>query len=144
MATKDGDQVDDVKLYGVMEAEVMYLDPASVYETDYEPWLDEHDRRPLTIEEWSAIPAAGQLMAVDSILGHIIEMSCEEWGEGGIDKAERAAQDPEVVAAFEAARAVLASKVDYWLADKRLRTLTVTWDDAGNPLLDGEPMYVKA
>lgn len=34
-------------------------------------------------------------------------------------------------------------KINYRMAKTHLRSLWVTWDDNGQPLLDGEPMYVK-
>ena len=131
-------------LYGIPEGEDMELDPASVYEREYEPYREEGDNRPRYIEEWSSTDASTWLMHTDWIIEHVVELSGEELGEGGHPQLEAAGKDPDVIAAFEAARALMASKITYLMANKKLRTLTVTWDEEGQPLLDGEPMYVKA
>jgi hypothetical protein len=133
------------RLYGVPGAEVLHLDPAAVYESAIDPWVDEHDRRPWEIEEWTVAEKIDRLMRTVDIVERVVEWTVDDTcpDEQACEDIERAGRDPEVVAAFESARQVMASKLNYEYADKRVATHTVTWDDQGEPLLDGEPMYVK-
>ena len=137
---------DETRLYGVPGAEHLHFDPAACYETDIECWVDEHDRRPRLIEEWSVKDCTDHLPAADDLLLWMVEWTGDhgELDEDGFGAFENASKKDDVVAAAEALRTLLASKVGYRMADQHLRTLTVTWDDQGEPLLDGEPMYVKA
>lgn len=130
-------------LYGMPHAEDMDWDPQTVYEKYIEDYVDDHDRRPREIEEWTATGADVWLMHTDLIIEHVVEMSSDELGDGGYEHLEKAGKSDDVVAAFEAARALMASKVTYLMADKKIKTMTVTWNEEGEPLLDGEPMYVK-
>lgn len=136
----------DVRLYGVPGAEVLYLTAAEVYESDIDPWLDDDDpHKPRQIEEWSVAPPRHGMPSAVTIIEDITERVGDDWlpDEWAYAAMERAGKAPEVVAAFDAALDLLASKFDYKVADKCLTTHTVTWNDEGEPLLDGEPMYVK-
>lgn len=132
------------RLYGLRGAEVMYFDPAGVYESEIEPWP--HTREfPITIEEWSVREPISHVPSAFDILTWIIDTVADdgEYSEVGYDQWETKAQEPDVVAAIEAARTVLASKITFRMADKLLVEHLLTWDDEGEPLYDGEPMYVK-
>jgi hypothetical protein len=53
-------------------------------------------------------------------------------------------RDPVVLAAAEALRTALVERATpYWIADKRVGEHVVTWDAEGEPLVDGQPMYVR-
>jgi hypothetical protein len=129
------------RLFGLPGAERMYFDIESV-EPD-EPDFYE-DRVPWIIEEWSVLPAVTHLPSAEHVLeymaewvgeqGEVDEYGCEHWTDF--------VTDPEVVAAAENLRTVFASKISYRMADKMLREHLVTWNEAGDPLLDGQPMYV--
>jgi hypothetical protein len=130
------------RLFGLPGAERMYFDIESV-EPD-EPDFYE-DRVPWIIEEWSVLPAVTHLPSAEHVLeymaewvgeqGEVDEYGCEHWTDF--------VTDPEVVAAAENLRTVFASKISYRMADKMLREHLVTWNEAGDPLLDGQPMYVS-
>lgn len=136
----------DERLYGVPGAERMDFDLASAYESQIEPWHDEHDNRPLTIEEWSVCDTVSHVPPVDLILDNACEWAGDNGllDEDGFYAFENAARRDDVRAAFQAALDLWASKVKFRMADKCLRTYTVTWDEHGNPLVDGEPLYVAA
>jgi hypothetical protein len=135
------------RLYGLRRDEYLQTDPAVVYER----WLDDRyeapgpDETPLEIIEWSCVDLNTQITAADYILERIAEDIGDEcgYGEAG-EAASKACHHPDVVEACEAMRAEIAAKFTGWLtADSELRTLIVTWDADGEPLLDGEPMYRK-
>lgn len=132
-------------LFGIPGSEHMYFDLANAYESQIEPYHDEHDRRPNLIEEWSTREPRTQLLDVDALLEWATEWAGEEglWDEDGFDDIANAGKAPDVRAAFEAALDLWASKIKYRMADKCLRTWIITWDDEGEPLADGEPIYVK-
>lgn len=146
-------------LYGFDGDEYLEDDPVTVYER----WADDNDfpdclsypvpgdlpraviDGQLEIEEWSSQPISDGLLPVGRILEWIYDTFCDDavYEEAG-DACERAVSNPEVVEAFEHARSVLASKMTgFRMADTKLRTLVVTWDENNEPLLDGEPMYRK-
>ena len=134
------------RLYGLPGAESMHFDPETVYETSIEPYVDEHDRRPQVIEEWSVLPPISHVPLADSILEYIVEWVAEDGmiTEGGYEQWDRLTKDPEIIAAAENLRTVLASKVQFRMADRHLRDHLVSWDEEGEPLLDNQPMYVPA
>lgn len=141
------DELANRRLYGFRHDEYLQTDPAVVYER----WLDDRydpptaDETPLEIIEWSVVDLNTQITSADWILERIAEDIGDEcgYGEAG-EAASKACQHPDVVAACETMRAEIAAKFTGWLtADRELRTLTVTWDANGEPLLDGEPMYRK-
>lgn len=137
---------DDEMLYGVPGAEVLWDDPAACWEAEIDPyWADSEAVAFWTIEEWSVYQPAHHLPHRDVIVECVCEMiaDCGEVSEGAADAWEDAARDPEVQAALDAWLTLWASKIGWRQADRLLRTLTVTRDSAGEPLLDGEPMYVK-
>lgn len=139
-----GEQGTEQRLYGLPFAEQMEFDAAAVYE-QVECDRDEEDRTPIVIEEWSVHPAIYHIPSAAVIAERVVELVVDngELDEYGADQFEAAASAEDVLVAAEALREVLASKVTWRMANKLLRTLTVTFDEAGEPLLDGEPMYVK-
>lgn len=134
------------RLYGVPGAEVLHFDPAGTYEAKIEPWLDEDDRSPREIEEWSVRDSIDHVPSIDVLLEWIIDWTAEngELTEDGFEAFENAAKHPDVCQAADALLHALASKVTFRMADKHLRSLWVTWNEAGEPMLDGEPLYVHA
>lgn len=130
------------RLYGVPGAEVLYADPASVYESQID---GEPQDRTYEIEEWSVAPKLDRVPTADTIIEDFVERAGDDCcpDEYAYEDLEKAGKHPDVIAAVENARQVFASKINYEYADKHLRTLTVSWDDNGEPLLDGKPMYVK-
>lgn len=134
-------------LYGQPGDENMEFSAEAVYE-NWEIWhdaSDPEDRVPFDIEEWTAVPLREFMPTAKAIIEWVLERTSEDdLSEGALDHLDGLEKNPEVIAAFESARTVLGSKITGWSqADKLVRTLRVTWDEAGEPLLDGEPMYVK-
>jgi hypothetical protein len=137
----------DLRLFGQPGAEHLHFDLAASYENDIEPWRDpENDDRKWVIEEWSVRPSKDHLPTVDLVLEWAGEWAAEmgELDEDGSYAFDNAAQDPAVVAAFQTALDLWASKVPHRMAGDHLRDHRVTWDDNGKPLVDGEPLYRPA
>lgn len=138
----------DRKLYGFDGDEYLQSHPEAVYETwegdnDLDGWLEQGS--PLEILEYSVTPTERIIPSAALILERIAEDIGDECGyEEAGEAADRACRHPDVVEAAEALRSAIAAHFTGWLsADKPLRTLIVTWDADGEPLLDGEPMYRK-
>jgi hypothetical protein len=134
--------MDEQRLYGLPFAEVMHFDAATVYEQV------ECDGAsfPITIEEWSVHPPIYHVPSANRILDWLTEWIADngEVFEDSYDQFEAATKKPDVVAAVENLRSVLASKITFRMAAHHLRDLVVTLDEADEPLLDGKPMYVDA
>jgi hypothetical protein len=133
------------RLFGVPDSEDMHRDLGSAYESQVEPWVDEHDRRPRIIEEWTTLPAGSTFRSARSIVEWLCEDAADDAPEGFYDRIAHLDRDPKVLAAAEALRdALVEHATDYWIADKRVAEHTITWDDAGEPLVNGESLYVRA
>lgn len=134
---------DDVRLYGTVGAEQMYLDPASCYESHLEPWKDEpnHPER-AEIEEWTVHPTRSLLPSVEALMTWISEWTAE-YGEVSAD-FDIVPETNDVRQAAEFFLDHIASKIKWKQADKHVASHWVTWTEDGKPLLDGEPMYVPA
>jgi len=134
------------RLYGNPGAEQMHRTAEDAYEAEIglDGALDAPDPGgTYVIEEWSVRRPRTHAPRTDLILSWIVDNITDE---GEVDEHvsnqwENAAEDPQVVAAFDAALDLMASKVSYRMADRHLRDLTVTYGTNGDPLLDGEPMY---
>lgn len=130
------------RLFGLPGSEHLETDLGSAYEMHVEPYDDEHDRRPVVIEEWSVLPAGSTFRAADSIVDWLCEDAGDDAPEGWYDSIAHLDRDPVVLAAAEALRAALIARATpYWIADKRVAEHTITWDDEGEPLVDGERLY---
>lgn len=137
----------DQFLYCLAGDERAYTDPAECYESCLEPFVDDATTtvpgETHVIEKWTVRTAANELPGPELTIEWVIEHACMEVTEGGVDDWEHAGKLPEVVQAYRAANELLASKVSWLMCGEKVGTLTVTWSAAGEPLLDGEPMYVK-
>lgn len=134
------------RLYGVPGAEILHTTIADAYEAQIDPWVDEHDLRPRVIEEWSVHPPEYHLPSAERLLDWLVEQACEdgEVDEGFTECLENAVKRQDALVYADTLRKSLGSLVTYRMADDHLRDHQITWDDNGNPLADGEPMYVKA
>lgn len=152
---------DGVPLYGLVDAEVMWLTPREVYLE----WLGDcgeagphafgvRYRLPaagsqarsywperLVIERWSSNTLASMLMPAEHVVEYVAERVAEETCGGAGAVIDRACADVEVVAAFADALRVLGSKLPWRQADRLLGTHEVTWDADGEPLFDGVPLF---
>lgn len=133
------------RLYGLPHAEVLYFEPNSVYESEIEDQAEDYPDR-VEIEEWSVHPPEYHLPKADDIIDWMTLWAAEngEGDEAQYDQWQAVGTPPDVLAAAEALRTVVASKIEYRMANEHLRSLWVTWTEDGEPLLDGEPMYVPA
>lgn len=130
------------RLYGAPGEENLHDDIGAAYEMQVEPWVDEHDRRPRVIEEWTVLPAGSTFRSADAIVEWLCEDAADDAPEGWYDSIQHLDRDPVVLAAAEALRAALIDRAaPYWIADKRVAEHVVTWDDDGEPLVNGEPLY---
>ena len=134
----------EVLLYGLVGAERLFFDPAEVYENDVEP-LMEPSEKGVEIEEWSTHAPTYHLPHPDHLLEWIGEWTadCGEVDEGWHDGYEKAAKSASIRAAAELLIAEIGAAMDYRMANKHLRSLLLTWDEAGEPLIDGKPLYVR-
>ena len=135
------------RLFGVPGAEQLWSDIATCYESDIEPWVEPAEEpepgRSTSIEEWTVRDATDHLPPIDWIVDHVCEWAADNGmlDEYGFEDFERHGRDEDVVRAFQAALNVWSSKVHYRMADQHVATYTITWDDEGEPLVDGERMY---
>lgn len=105
------------RLYGLEGAEVLY--------TSIDEIQSMYPGEQLVVEEWTVANTRSLLPSSELIIELIIDMAdpvTEEWWNA----AENAAADPdEVPAAFEQAIELLASKINYWMADKLVASHTI-------------------
>lgn len=143
---KEHDMKEDERLWGTPGAEYMQSDAASVYEASIDGQVDDDDvAKGVTIEEWTVESDEDILERVrdaDVIINDIHDEFCEDYGSEE-DPLEGIDQDDEALAAAEALRRVIAKKATGWRwAKEKIADHLITWDAAGEPLLDGEPLYV--
>lgn len=133
----------DERLWGTPGAEMMYLDVGTAYESEIEMWVDEDRDKVWKLEEWSVQPQGSTVPSPGAILEWMEESACDELVEGGYEQIADITKDPEVRSLAEALCQAFVKRVTFRMADKLLATHVVTFDADGEPLLDGEPMYVK-
>lgn len=130
------------RLYGEPHADVLYDDPATVWECCIEGQYDDSDEE-WTVEEWTVRPAISTVPSVawilDMIEDHIAD--CGEFTEDPFPKALR--DDADCISLAEGLRFHIATRATWHQADKKVATHTITLGADGKPLLNGEPMYVK-
>lgn len=131
-------------MYGVAWAEELFFDIAEAYETwDACQYVEDERPESLTIERWTVCPIDNAIPEATSIIERIVDDYCDDCGmEGAGEAMNEAGRDPDVVAAFTAARELLLSKFTWREADRLDGKHVITWDERGEPLVDGEPMYV--
>lgn len=132
------------RLFGIPGAEQMQTELAETYELHIDGEVDEHDRRPRIIEEWSVRPPAAHFRSPADIIDWLLEDAADDGGEDFYDQAQHLTRDPKVLAAAEQLVDLLASRITYFTADTRLAEHTITWDDDGEPLVDGQPLYRRS
>ena len=135
----------DERLYGAPDAEILYDDWADAADAAL-GWCDPSNGDPVTIEEWTVHPPSYHLPSAARVVEWVDEQVVldGEISEPVYDDWESASTHPDVIAAFQAALDVMASKVSGRMANEKVATHEVTWDADGNPLLDGEPLHPPA
>ena len=130
---RDGDEVLFDSLGGAIEA------------FDWE-W-DDLRGETVDIYVWTTVPLGAFLPKAEVILDWIAETVYEaEVVEAASDHVNDAVADSLVVAAFTDACEVLRRRLDasrFAMAGRHVQTIKVTWDENGEPLADGEPVYIK-
>lgn len=134
-------------LFGRPDDEWLQNDLATVYE-NYDCDVEPEHRTPFVIVEWSAKPIGEHVQSVGHILEHLYDCLCDDdiILDPHTDRVEKVFADPDVEASFAVARAVLVNKLNAtgWRnADREVKRHHITWDEAGEPLVDGEPLYRK-
>ncbi len=135
---------DTDRLWGLPGAgDWLRANPAEVWKHEIKPFI--HDEDAWAIEEWTVTPNIGFIDTAANILEFVAEMASDDTGcEDCWDAWEAATKHPDVIAATEQLRSVLAAHVAYKVAGQLIATHQITLDADGNPLLDGDPMYRKA
>jgi hypothetical protein len=133
----------DPNLFGLPGAEHMRNDEVDVYEADIDGRTTGNPEEVWIIEEWTCGSVRFGSNTAECMAEDAGEKLCDdlEFDEDGADAIGRAAAHPDVVAAFQEALDLLAKKVNYRMADKKVADHRVTFDADDEPLLDGEPMY---
>lgn len=128
------------RLYGLPHSEVLHTDIATVWESDIEPYGD--PRPTWTIEEWTVRSAIDEVPSAYTIVDRIDETICDD-GEFSEDPFQdhRLTEHADVIEAAETLRQLVAAKITWFTADKKIAEHTITFDADGEPQLNGEPMY---
>ena len=122
-----------------------YLDDdiATVWERIWDD-LDLADSpRRWEIQEWTSTPLGTMLTPTWRTLERISEDLYDEVNEYGMEHVDAAIAKTEVIAAFDYARALLASHLTgFSMSDRLVARHIITLDEDLQPLVDGEPMYI--
>lgn len=141
----DAQHAETVRLYGLPHAERMYLDVASLYESEIDPDFDpdcDHRTHEWTVEEWSVADPLTLITQANWFLEKIEESLCEAHTHDN-DDCHHIFTHPDVLAAAQHLREVIASKVTWQQAEALVaeHKLTVVGDE---PYFDGGPVYRTA
>lgn len=131
-----------VRLYGLPHAERMYLDVASLYESEVDDYAADEPKREWTVEEWGVADPVTLMPQADWFLEYLEERLCEEHTHDN-DDCGWIFKTPDVLAAAENLRQVIASKVTWHQADHLTAEHKLTLG-VGGPFFDGEPIYRPA
>lgn len=133
------------RLYGVPGAEQLHTELAACYESDIDPWHDEPANAPRVIEEWTTAPVSAHMPSGDWLITNFLDWVADEGmlDEGGFEHFTAACESADVREAAEHLRTLIGSKVTYRMAEKLVAEHRVTWNEQGDPLVDGKPLYVK-
>lgn len=131
---------DQITMFGLPDAEHVQEDPISVYDSQIDPYREEHERGPWIIEEWTMKPITFGQWAAFNAAETAVENLWDEIDESAAEQLHNAAKADDVVAAFQTALDLLASKVSYMMCDRKIASHTLTIDDDGEPVLNGARM----
>ena len=131
------------RLYGLPDAERMHSDIDSVYDCDIDGYRTEDQRGPWVIEEWTVQPVTFHPYYAESVAEDACETLSDELGEDPAGEIHEAASSPEVIAAFRTALDLLASKVNYRMADEHVASWKLTIDDEGEQHYVAVPVDTK-
>ena len=137
--------MNDDRLYGLPGAEILYADIGTVWEADIEPYGYDDGPGTWTIEEWTVTPPIDHLPSAADIACWLAEMAADDQGlDDSGDAWDDAMKHEDVHFALELLRATIANQMTYRSAADKVADHTLTIDDQGQPLLDGQPLYLPA
>lgn len=132
---------DDERLYGLPGAEVLYREPAEVWESELDSRYEEDDPpEGWEVEEWTVVPAREHLPRADVLIEHILERWVgDETTEDAYEHWSDRASEEEA----EVFLSAWASRIGYRMAAQHVGShrMTLVGDE---PHWDGEPLYRKA
>lgn len=121
----------EIYLYGEPGAESLYRDMEGVIKAAN----DDNPNRVYVIEQWTSHPPLSHLVkAAVLVEGIINDLADAEIDEVCYEDWVRASEQPDVVAAFQAAFELMASKVVYRMADELVGTYSVVGNEVGEIL----------
>lgn len=129
-------------LFGVPEAEVLYPDIATVWETDIEPYHD-GTHSEWFVEEFTVADPASEAHCGSPrwTVENVAERFCDEWWEYPFDERFPPETDERCLAAARLLHDAVAALVVRHMAEDRVAIHRITLDEDGQPLVEGEPMY---
>lgn len=134
------------RLFGLPDAEHLYDEAATVWETDIEPCIEPGSGQAV-VHEWTVHDPIEHLPNPDHVIDFIYEVACdtgevaEDWGE------DFPLGDDVVRSATETLLRVIANRIHYRMAKDKVAEHVIEWDateDDVTVTLDGEPMYVPS
>ena len=134
-------------LFGQDGDEYLETDIATVWERIYDDidndFREEGGPAQWEVLEWSARPLGAMLTSTWRTLERISEDLYDEVNEYGMEHVDAAIAKTEVIAAFDYARALLASHLTgFSMSDRLVARHIITLDEDLQPLVNGEPMYI--
>lgn len=133
--------IDEIRLFGIPGSEYLESSLQDAYERYIDPCFDEKSE--WEIEEWTVVDPRSQMPQVEMIAEYVAEWIADDvMFEEAYESWEKALSHPEVVEALGKAFDLAATKVTFWMADKRVATHKVTFDGE-EPLVNGQPLYRK-
>lgn len=127
----------DERLYGLPGAEVLYLQPAEVWESELDCREHGAPEEGWEVEEWTTVSPREHLPRADVLIEHIMDRWVgDEMDEEGFEHWADHASEEEA----EAFLSAWAARVSYRMTGKQVGShrITVVGDE---PYWNGEPMY---
>ena len=146
-------ETDEGNLFGLQNAE--YLGDSIV--SEYERWVDKTGYEPtlrkendlswpdhVAIEEWTATPLRHNMPDAERLVEWITEFTCDDAQEEAYETMCDAST-PTVYAAFQKLLDEFGQTLTGWRqANKRIASHLITFDEEGEPMLEGERLYRPA
>lgn len=139
------DAIKEPRLYMQPWSEDAYHDPATIWESEIEPYLDGGDDT-WAVEEYTIRPNTLCFQSPKDLFESIVEWAADngDVGETWYTRASFAIDDTALQAELAGFLKRLADYIAYSECDDLVGVHTITLDADGEPLWDGEPMYSSA
>jgi hypothetical protein len=137
--------MNDILLYTTKGGEIAYGSIAECYEAEIEPHGGEITT-PQTIEAYTSKLAVGGFPDRQELLDHITTLYAEDEESPDDDGAtvEIIRGSEAVQVAIDALLDACKASVTYRWCSELVTSFTVTWDDQGEPLIDGALLYGRS